>query len=458
VAAIPTAAARPGARDAEQRDAYFLPYQSAVIRDKSGLIIIEKARQIGLSYAVSYRAVRLAGVQGARLDVWVMSRDDIQAQQFVLYCKRWSKVLDYAAADLGQVMIARDSKGDPITAHCIRFASGQAIYCLSSNPDAIVGKTGHVILDEFALHKDQRQLYAVAKPVTQWGGTLTIISTHRGVGTVFNQLVRDVKENGNRMGWSLHTITIQNAVEQGLVERINAATGRTDTREEWLSRQRAECIDEEAWLQEYCCVPSSDNDAWIEWELITAAEEPGVVKDFDYLTRCKNPLYLGWDIARKAHLSVLDVGELVGDVCFDRLRVELRDTKFSEQRACWLDRIMALPQVRRACIDATGIGAQLAEEGRDRWGHRVEPVVFSAHTKEDLALTLRRKFEDHRLRITSDPKLRSDLHGVKKQVTSAGNVRFAGAGEDSHCDRFWALALRTHAYAARTITPGVSVG
>jgi hypothetical protein len=27
----------------------------------------------------------------------------------------------------------------------------------------------------------------------------------------------------------------------------------------------------------------------------------------------------------------------------------------------------------------------------------------------------------------------------------SGNLRFAGESEDSHCDRFWAKALRQHA-------------
>jgi hypothetical protein len=56
-------------------------------------------------------------------------------------------------------------------------------------------------------------LYRIAKPVTTWGGQLEIISTHRGSGTVFNEIIRDIKEKGNKMGWSHHRVTIQDAVE-----------------------------------------------------------------------------------------------------------------------------------------------------------------------------------------------------------------------------------------------------
>jgi len=416
-------------------------YQSKYILDDSHLIIVEKGRQIGLSYAASYKAVRLAGAKDARLDVWVMSRDEIQAKQFLLYCKRWARVLKFASEDLGDVLL--DSDKD-ITAHVLKFANGLCIYCVSSNPDAIVGKSGHVILDEFALHKDQRQLYAVAKPVTQWGGTLTIISTHRGSQTVFAEIIRDIKERGNKMGWSLHTIPIQTAVDQGIVEKINAATGRNETREAWLARQRAECLDEEQWLQEYCCIPADESSAFISYEMISGCEDDSARKDFAYLQQCGNPIYLGFDVARTTDLSVIDVEEKMGDVFWERMRLEMRGKSFGEQES-ELYRLMGLPTLRRASIDSTGLGMQLAERAIARYGYRVEAVRFTGPVKEELAFPLRAAHEDRTLRYAKDEKLRADLRGIKKETTASGNIRFAGESADSHCDRFWAKALAVHA-------------
>jgi phage FluMu gp28-like protein len=418
-----------------------MPYQAAFITDEALLCIVEKGRQIGLSYAASYKAVRLASDKNARLDVWVMSRDEIQAKQFLLYCKRWARVMKFAAEDLGDLVVNSDKD---ITAHVLKFANGLCIYCVSSNPDAIVGKSGHVILDEFALHKEQRQLYAVAKPVTQWGGTLTIISTHRGSQTVFAEIIRDIKERGNKMGWSLHTIPIQLAVEQGIVEKINAATGRKETREAWLARQRAECLDEEQWLQEYCCIPADESSAFITYEMIAGCEDDSALKDFAYLQTCQNPLYLGFDVARTTHLSVIDVEEKVGDVFWERLRLEMRGKTFAEQEFEF-NRFMALPQMRRGCVDATGLGMQLAENAVRKFGSRVEAVRFSGTVKEDLAFPLRAAHEDRTLRYKKDDALRADLRGIKKEITASGNIRFVGEAADSHCDRFWAKALALHA-------------
>jgi phage FluMu gp28-like protein len=429
-------------KDGKVSETYFMPYQADWIRDESHLKIVEKSRQIGLSYADSYDSVRKAAQKNGK-DVWVMSRDEVQAKQYILYCKRWANVLKYAAEDMGE-QVFQDANGKPVKVQVLNFASGANIYALSSNPDAIVGKTGHVKLDEFALHKDQRTLFAVAKPVIQWGGTLSIISTHRGIATQFNQLIVDIKERGNPMGWSLHTIPIQRAVEDGIVEKINAATGKDESREAWLKRQRAECIDEEQWLQEYCCIPADESSAFITYDMIQSCEDDTAKKDFDYLKKCTNPVYLGFDVARTTDLSVIDVEEKVGDVFWERSRIELRKKSFAEQEE-ELYRLLRLPAVRRCCIDSTGLGMQLAERAIARFGYKVEAVRFSGPVKEELAFPLRAAHEDRTLRYNKDEKLRADLRGIKKETTASNNIRFVGESADSHCDRFWAKALALHA-------------
>ncbi len=428
-------------------DKFFMPYQADFIRDDSRMIIVEKGRQIGLSYAASYKAVRLVAPKNARLDVWVVSRDEIQAKQFLLYCKRWAKVLQFAAKDLGEQVLLTEG-GKAVQVQVLKFANGLCIYCLSSNPDAIVGKSGHVFWDEAAIHKDQRDFYAIAKQVTQWGGKFIVISTHRGIDTQFNRFIRDIKERGNPMGWSLHTIPIQRAVEDGIVEKINAATGGHETREEWLARQRKECLDEEQWLQEFCCIPADEATAFISYELINKCEDDRAWQPLDYLMDCKNPIYLGFDVARKGDLSVIDVEEKIGDVLWERHRIEMRGITYAEQRMR-LYELLRLPQVKRLCIDATGLGNQLAEEAKREFGWKVEPITFTQQSKSDLAYPLRAMHEDRKLRYRRDEKLRADLRGIKKEITVGGNERFVGESADSHCDRFWAKALAVCAAATK---------
>ena len=100
-----------------------------------------------------------------------MSRDEVQAKQYIRYCKDWARRLHLAADLMGQAVLG--ATGKPIQTQALTFANTRTIYALSSNPNALAGKRGHVTLDEFALHPDQRLLYRVAKPVTTWGGQLS---------------------------------------------------------------------------------------------------------------------------------------------------------------------------------------------------------------------------------------------------------------------------------------------
>src|SRR6266700_1680106 len=211
---------------------FFLPYQRGWLADNSPLKIIEKSRQIGMTFTDAYDSVKKVAARGARLDVWVSSRDEKQAKLYLEDCARWADIFQESASDLGELAIDRNRD---FSAYVLEFKSGRRIYSLSSNPNALAGKRGHVKLDEFALNQDQRLLYRVAKPVTQWGGQLCIISTHRGAGTLFYQLVQDAI-NGNPMGWSLHQIPIQKAVAEGIVERINKKTSAHESRDAFLKR------------------------------------------------------------------------------------------------------------------------------------------------------------------------------------------------------------------------------
>ena len=372
---------------------FFLPYQCDWIFDRAPLKIIEKSRQIGITYADAYDSVIKASARAA-LDVWISSRDEVQSKLYLEDCKYWANFLHLAAVDLGEVLLDPKNK---VSAYVLQFANQRRIYCLSSNPNALAGKRGHVKLDEFALQQDQRLLYRVAKPVTTWGGTLSIISTHRGLNSVFNEIIREIKEHGNPMGWSLHTVTLQKAIEQGIVERINAKTGRKESRPAFAQRTESECLDPEQWQQEYCCQPADEASAFLSFEMMTACEAD-CMKDFAYLAACKNPLYLGVDIARTSNLSVFDVGEQIGDVLWDRFRLELQNKTFAEQEY-ELHRLLALPKLKRACIDKGGLGMQLAEQAKQRFGWKAEPITFTPTLKEEMAYRLRAAFEDKKLRI-----------------------------------------------------------
>jgi len=440
----------------QESDSLFLPYQRRWICDDSRFKLMEKSRQVGMSWAAAYRAVCTTADAGNRLDSWVASRDEMQGRLFMEDCTRWAGLLNTAAGDFGEAVLddARQLRD------VLRMANGCAIHALSASVDAQAGKRGTRILDEFALHMDPRRLFAVAAPGVTWGGSVEILSTHRGSGNYFNKLIVEAREEGNPKGFSMHRVTLQDAVEQGLLRKLKAKLPPDDPRQamngdEYLQFVRNGCPDEETWLEEYCCVPADDAGAFIPLDLIRAAEYPELVRagtraEWDWsmedLRRSKGPFYLGVDVGRERDLSVFWLVEFSGGCAFTRKLLSLDRMPFSAQEER-LYELLELPAVRRCCIDATGLGRQFAERAEQRFGERrVEGVTLSAPVKEELAYPVRAAFENGALRIPPEEGVRADLRSIRRECSGGGVLRFtAERGRYGHADRFWALALALRA-------------
>ena len=424
-------------------EAIFLPSQTRWIEDDARLKLAEKARQVGFSWATAYACNKRTAVQGARYDQWVSSRDDIQARLFLEDCKLWAKAMNFVARDLGQQVIDEKEKH---SAYVLRFANDRRIHSMSSNPDAQAGKRGSRVLDEFALHPDPRKLWTIAYPGITWGGSMEVISTHRGSKNFFATLVREIKEGGNPKGISLHTLTLQNALDEGLLYKLQQNLPPDDERQEMTEADyfdfvKSGCADEESFLQEYMCQPADDDAAFLEYDLIASAEYP---QGTDW-SRCEGgELFGGVDIGRKKDLTVLWVLERLGDVLYTRHIECLQNMTKADQEAViwpWMQRCS------RTCMDATGLGIGWADDAQRKFGqYAVEAVTFTPRVKEALAYPVRATMEDRRLRIPYDKAIRADLRSVTKQVSAAGNIRFtAERTPDGHADRFWALGLAIHA-------------
>src|SRR5207244_1080755 len=158
---------------------------------------------------------------------------------------------------------------------------------------------------------------------------------------------RDGETNENaagrsRFGARHFRVSILDAVEQGLVERIKRLDAPNPVaRRDWLEELRASCPAEDTWREEYLCEPGS----------------------------------AGWAVAAQEEFVHV---------------------------------VMRGGRIRRLCIDATGIGAMLAERLRRAWGTRVEDVQFTSDVKAELVVPLLRTFEQKQVRIPADPDVRTD--------------------------------------------------
>lgn len=419
---------------------YFLPYQIDWLNDTGQIKVWEKSRRIGATYVQAFEDVNDV-VLGNVPAVWFSSADESAAKEYILYCAQWAKLFDKGARDLGEQVLESDKS---IKTFTIEFTNGRRINALSSNPKAFRSKGGKVVLDEFAFHNDAVALWKAAKPVITWGFPLRILSTHKGKQSLFYKFVESIKSG--KLNWSLHTTTIFDAVEQGLVDKIYKRKTTKEEREAWLQEQEENSFDRTTWLEEYCCTPVDEATAFLSYEQIFSIERDGILLS-DFASLRETNLFVGVDIGRKKDLTVIWIAEEVEKFLFTRKVIELERTPFKSQKEI-LFTYLSLPGFRRACIDATGLGMQLAEEAQDRFGrYRVEPITFTGKVKEELAYNLLRMVEDRQIFIPPDKNIREDLHSVRKITTASNNIRFDVQQSEvsGHADRFWALALCCYA-------------
>ncbi|MDR2778731.1 MAG: terminase family protein [Puniceicoccales bacterium] len=430
---------------------FFLQYQVNWILDNSRLKILEKSRQIGMTLATAYGAVRRYVSKQNNYDTWVTSRDELQAKLFIDDCKKFAKILSPACDFFGHRLILEDKIGISTS---LEFFNGPSINSLSSNVNAQAGKRGTRILDEFALHSDQKNLYTIALPGITWGGQLEILSTHRGSNNFFNKLICEIRDGENRKNFSYHCVTLQDALDSGFLGKLKMRIPESDERfqmsdAEYFDTVRNSCPDNESFLQEYMCVPADDRLAFITSDMVASceyqADEQNSWELYDFSTETGD-CFLGIDIARSHDLTVFWLLERRGDVLCTRKVLTMHNVPFSEQEKR-LQKFFEIKNLRRICIDQTGIGRQFFERASENfWKYRVEGVTFTNRTKEELAYRLREIFEKKLIKIPGDDFIRADLRSVRRETTFAGNVRFAGdRGKNGHADRFWALALAIHA-------------
>ena len=426
---------------------YFLPYQERWISDESPFKLYEKSRRIGATYSTSYRCFQKC-LRRQNFTQWVSSRDLLTAKEFITdYIARWAKLAKaVATVMIGETPVQLDPEKD-IKAFVAEFPlTGSRIVSLSSTPAAFAGKGGDVLLDEVDLHAEPGSLVDMAMPCTMWGGQLEAVSAYAVDGSpssVFAKLCQDAK-GANPMRASFHRTTLLDAVDQGLVEAIAAATKKPQTRDEFVEIVRAKCRNESSWQSQYMCNPQDDGGALLSYALLNGCEA-----DASALQAHRDPdatAYLGIDVGRKHDLTVMWLVRRIGDVLWtDQIRV-FEKTIFRAQLDAAAE-IIRQNRVARCCIDSTGIGAMLAEELQLRFGaYTVEQVQFTGPVKLDLGMPLLQSFQDRAVRIPAEPAIREDLHKIRKTVTAAGNVRLEAESDDAgHADRFWALALAVHA-------------
>lgn len=397
------------------------PYQKRWIEDDSRLKICLKARQIGMTTALCFEALKMASEK--RCNVLILSASERQSQEIM---DRIHNLIG-AFKQFAKIKLHRESRSELV------LPNKSKIISLPASPTTVRGYSGHVFLDEFAFHRDAKAIWRAMQPTIAKGYCLRVISTPAGKSGMFYELWSN-EDNG----FKKYKIDIYDAIRDGLKVDLELLRKSTDA---------------ESFAQEFECVFLDEAWSYFPMELIQSAIS-AECDMWDGVLR--GPFYFGIDIGRKKDLTVILALEKIHDCHYVREIRTLRGKTFAEQKQA-IEEMKETFHPFRICIDASGLGMQLAEELRLQYGSLVEPVGFTAQVKEDLVTKTRILFEKGLLKIPYDLDLIKDIHAIKKTVTVAGNIRFdADRTEAGHADRFWALALAIHASLKPTGLPYIT--
>ena len=422
----------------------LLPNQKAWLGDKSPVKVVEKSRRIGLTWAQALDDVLKASTSGRDgMDVLYISFNQDMTREYIDTCAEWAKKLQIVAGKVNED-IFRDGDEREIKAFRIDFASGHKILALSNRPSNLRGKQGRVIIDEAAFVEDLPELLKAALALLMWGGQVIIISTHDGAENPFNELIQDVRA-GN-LPYSLHRITLDDALSAGLYRRICRVTKQDwtpEAEEAWradLIKTYGDGADEELF-----CIPRQSSGAYLTTGMIEACMETAPVLtwtppagDFvdwpltvaerytkGWIAEQLEPLlsglpkdrahFCGVDFGRSGDLSVFWPATEEKDLrLVPPFVLELRNCPHRTQQQILFAVLDALPRFSGVSLDARGNGSALAEAARQQYGPgRVREVMISEGWYRETMPLLKAGIEDKTLILPKDAGILSDFRSLR---------------------------------------------
>lgn len=434
-------------------DGILMKHQVEWIEDQSPLKLCEKGRRTGITFAEALDSTLIAAAArsaGGDSTYYIGDTKD-KGLEFVSVCARFAATVAKELVEVGEFLFEdkqEDGSSKFINAYRIRFASGFVIVGLSSSPANIRGLQGRVVIDEAAFHRNVAAVIDACNALLIWGGTIRIISTHDGALNAFNELIKETHQG--KYEYSLHRVTFDDAVANGLYERVCLMRGWEATAEgkaEWYRRiRKAYGSRIEAMREELDAIPREGEGvllplAWIEaaseqkykvlrWsppqpEFVRWPEDARRGEMRDWLHREVLPLlapyhntgltwFVGGDFAMRQDRSSYPVGFV--DKTLHRhvpLILEMAQCPYDQQKQAlfWLvGELMKIGRFGGGVLDANGNGMALAQEAAQKFGaDRIVELMPSDAWARETGPLFRAAFEDQTMHIPADRDTRDDL-------------------------------------------------
>ncbi|HEV2207316.1 MAG TPA: terminase family protein [Verrucomicrobiae bacterium] len=437
----------------------LLPYQRQYADDGSRFKLGLWARQVGKDFTSGEEGIR--DIYQHEIDKdktgWLIAApSERQSLESLGKWKEWTEAYKLAIEDIVEEREGKSSEA-LLKSATIVFPNGSRAMAVPGKPETVRGFSMNVLATEFDFfEKPDETLRAIMPSITNplRGGPkkFRLVSTPNGAGRRFHELCKQAVPFGspdwqqarkeNRKGfWSLHKVTIWDAVNAGLPidpEEIRLALN-----------------DPEGWAQEYECQFLDTAAVLLPYEVIALCESPEATEVLPpeyWQTSSPFPVDLGIDFGRKKDLTCSWAAEKVADLQITKEVLCLERMSSPEQVNALRPRIR---KARRVCFDYTGPGIGMGDYLVQEFGEwnpeqnkfgKIELITMTNPMKVELFSKLRMAYDQRAWRIPMSRAIREDLHSIYRVVTPNGNVTYrAPHTEDGHADRANAQALCTRA-------------
>lgn len=423
----------------------LLEYQFAIFHDDARFKFQLQARQTGKDFTMEGEAVEDCLARPGT-DWMIAAPSERQALDSLDQAKLWAEAWDLHIAD---VVEGRDGNSSQhlLTSAEIHYENGSRQRAVPGKPNTVRGRSANVLLTEFDFFESpdatwRAILPSITNPLRGGEKKVRIGTTPNGRGGAGDKIWH--KEDGAKMKWSRHLVTIYHAVLMGLpvdVEQIREALD-----------------DPDGFDQEFLCKFLDGSNVLLPYDLIGLAESADATEAWqpDHAGET-HPVFLGIDFGRTNDPTVCWTLQRVGDILWTREVLVLRSVSSPDQEKILRDRVAGATKVS---FDYTGPGIGLGDylvERHGQWkpdGHefgKVELCTFTTRLKRELFPRLRRKFEaPTTVRIPISTVIREDLHEMKQVISNGEYNYWSPRTKAGHSDRCTALALAVRAAGEAT--------
>jgi phage FluMu gp28-like protein len=364
-------------------------------------------------------------------------------QGFIQDCAMWAKAFNRAASEIEESVLEEEDK--QILTYTIKFDSGHIIQTFTSSPRNLrsKGRPGErLVVDEAAFLDDIKAVITAAMAMTMWGGKIRIISTHFGEDNPFNELINDVR--AGRYDYSLHRVDLDDALSEGLYQRICAVTGvawSTAGEDRWREQLINRYSPNEG--EELFCIPSKGSGVWLTRALIESRMKPAPVIRFtgtadfnnarpdlreremqDWIDEHVKPLAklinpelrhaLGMDFGRSGDLSCIAPSEVASNLRVSiPFLVELKNVPYNQQLQVLFAVAEMLTRMSGIVIDSRGNGSYIGEAAHDQYGSVVQRLMPTEGWYRDNMPPYKAAFEDDTLTLPKHDGLLQSHRAIK---------------------------------------------